>query len=195
MRHHIQTLKAGLGAAALVGLATTGGCAAAAGDMGSAFATAAGIPQMDAFLPSREAVPEGQAMAIDGDYTISTIGKRIRFEGGRAYAIDPWLHGFSLKVRPGMVVIRDITKTGDGTYAGEDLPLMGKATFRVAGSGAMDVQVAGALGPANYQLIPVAGSALPAPIQPDPIGDGGGDDLDGCENFDLDADGNIVCAD
>ncbi|MEQ9315623.1 MAG: hypothetical protein RLN72_07210, partial [Henriciella sp.] len=85
---------------------------------------------------------------------------------------------------------RDVTKTGEDTYSGEDLPLMGKATFRVASSGAMDVQVAGSLGPANYQLIPVAGTITPAPVD-----DGGSGDLDGCETFDLDEDGNIVCAD
>lgn len=195
MRHQIQTLKAGLGAAALFGLATTGGCAAAAGDMGSAFAAAAGVPQMDAFLPSREAVPEGPAMAIDGDYTISTIGKRIRFEGGRAYAVEPWLHAFTLKVRPGMVVIRDVTETGNGAYTFEDLPLMGRGTLQVADNGTMSAQVAGSLGPANYQLIPVAGTVTPAPVEPDPVGDDRTGDLDGCETFDLDEDGNVVCAD
>ena len=194
MNQTIQMLKVGLGGASLLGLVSAGGCAAAAGDMGSAFATTAGIPQMDAFLPAREAVAAGEPMAIDGDYTISTIGKRIRFEGGRAYAVDPWLHGFTLKVRPGMVVIRDIQKTGSGQYTGQDLPLMGPATMSVMENGALDVAVRGTLGPARYQLVPVAGSVSSPPVDDDPVDDDAGDFSD-CETIDVDGNGNIICAD
>ena len=44
--------------------------------------------QIAAFLPNKDAVPISKAMAIDGDWRINTIGKVIRIEGGRAYAVE-----------------------------------------------------------------------------------------------------------
>ncbi|MGR9117325.1 MAG: hypothetical protein ACU85E_16330, partial [Gammaproteobacteria bacterium] len=108
-----------------------------------------------AFLPMADSVPARESMDIDGVWRVSTIGKNIRIEGGRAYAIDSWLHLFTLEVKPNMVVIRNIISDGMGGYTGEDLPLMGKWQAKLASDGALDVQVAGALGPAYYRLLPV----------------------------------------
>ncbi len=58
------------------------------------------VPQVPAFLPNETDVPMGQKLPIDGDWIISTIHKRIRIEGGRAYALDPWVHLFVLKIEP-----------------------------------------------------------------------------------------------
>lgn len=173
------------------------GCAAgtslAAGGMGDAFAQAAGIPQMNAFLPNKATVAATERMDIDGVYTISTIGKAIQIDRGRAYAIDGWLHMLTLKVQPDMVVIRNIQKTGPNTYVGDDLPLMGKAEMTVSPEGAIAVTVAGSLGPVQYVLIPAAGtSPAPSPEYDDPAVD----DLADCANLDIDPNsGELICLD
>jgi hypothetical protein len=96
-----------------------------------------------------------QALPIDGEWIISTIKKRIRIDGGRAYAVDPWLHMFVLKIEPLMVVIQDIERTGSGEYTGKDLPLLGEWKAQLQANGQLKVDVAGAFGPVTYQLIPV----------------------------------------
>lgn len=111
--------------------------------------------QIPAFLPMADSVPRSQPLDIDGTWRVNTIDKRIRIEGGRAYAVDGWLHLFTLQVQPDMVVIRNIQEDGAGGYTGEDLPLMGKWQAKPAADGALDVFVAGALGPASYRLLPV----------------------------------------
>ena len=113
------------------------------------------IPQVPAFLPSSTDVPMGQKLPIDGDWIISTIQKRIRIEGGRAYALDPWVHMFVLKIEPLMVVLKDIQRTGPGRYSGQDLPLMGPLTAALGPDGSLGVTVAGAMGTSRYSLIPV----------------------------------------
>jgi hypothetical protein len=109
-----------------------------------------------AFLPYVANVPASQPMAIDGIWTVSSIGKRIRIEAGRAYAVDGWLHLFVLSVEPDMVVIQNIKPDGYGGYVGDDLPLMGKWQAKRAADGALDVLVAGAMGPVAYRLLPVS---------------------------------------
>jgi len=109
-----------------------------------------------AFLPMANSIPVTGASEIDGEWRINTIGKRIRIEQGRAYAVDDWLHLGVLHVQPNMVVIRNITPDGMGGYTGEDLPLMGKWQATLASDGALNVTVAGALGPVSYRLLPVA---------------------------------------
>jgi len=112
------------------------------------------IPQIPAFLPMMTTVPASEAQPIDGIWTISSIGKRIRIEGGRAYAVDPWVHMFVLKIQPGMVVLKDIRPAGHGSYAGSDLPLMGAWNATIGIGGTLDVQVTGMI-PARYQLLPM----------------------------------------
>ncbi|MGH8737162.1 MAG: hypothetical protein ACREVC_07370 [Burkholderiales bacterium] len=113
------------------------------------------IPQVPAFLPNMADVPMGQKLPIDGDWIINTIQKRIRIEGGRAYALDPWVHMFVLKIEPLMVVLKNIQRTGPGRYSGQDLPLMGPLTAALGPDGSLSVTVAGAMGTSRYSLVPV----------------------------------------
>jgi len=113
------------------------------------------IPQIPAFLPYSETVPTSEALPIDGIWRISSIGKRIRIEKGRAFALDPWLHLFVLKIERGMVVIKDIARDGSGGYQGADLPAMGRWNAQLESSGNLSVTVAGMLGPIRYRLIPM----------------------------------------
>ncbi len=108
----------------------------------------------DAFLPYKDAVPTSNTQPIDGVWTIPSIGKRIRIEGGRAYAVDPWVHAFILQIQPDMVVIQNIKRLKSGVYIGDDLPLLGQARFKIQPSGDMAVAVAGQLGPYNYTMTP-----------------------------------------
>ncbi|WP_405229699.1 hypothetical protein [Lentisalinibacter sediminis] len=113
------------------------------------------IPQIPAFLPSADQVPATQPMPLDGTWLVNTIRKKIRIEGGRAYAVDPWLHMFVLKVEPGMVVLRDIAPAAPGRYTGSDLPLMGQLTATVQPDRSLAVSVQTALMPVQYKLIPL----------------------------------------
>ena len=121
---------------------------------GSAAAQAQKIPQIGALLPSVVEVPPGEPLVIDGQWKISANDKMIRIDRGRAYAIDGWVHLFVLKIQPGMVVLRHLKETGEGTFTGEDLPLAGALKATLTGDRLLDVKVAGKLGPARYQLIP-----------------------------------------
>ena len=113
------------------------------------------IPQIPAFLPTADQVPATQPMPLDGTWLVNTIRKKIRIEGGRAYAVDPWVHMFVLKVEPGMVVLRDIAPAAPGKYTGSDLPLMGQLTATVQPDRSLAVSVQTALMPVQYKLIPV----------------------------------------
>lgn len=187
--------KTGLGAGvAAIGLLACTGCAGtealAAGPMGDAFAAAAGIPQMDAFLPYETQVPVTEALPIDGDYTISTLGKKIRIDRGRGYALDPWTHAMTLKIRPNMVVSKDIRQVSATEYTAQDLPLLGTATMKVQPDGRIAVSVA-SIPPYNYFLIPADGTTAPPPVQDE---DPGADD--DCQNLDIDPEtGDLVCLD
>ena len=103
-----------------------------------------------AALPDHSEVAPGQATAIDGEWKISTIGKRIRIERGRAWAVDGWVHFFSSEIRPGMVVIRDLRRSAAGRFRGKDLPLSGDFRGRIEGD-FIDVSV----GAVRYRLLPV----------------------------------------
>ncbi|MEL7108990.1 MAG: hypothetical protein AAGJ68_08115 [Pseudomonadota bacterium] len=193
MSKSLKKSQLAAGALALSALLSMGGCAAgtalAAGPAGEMAMMAAGVPQLQAFLPHKASVPATSEMEIDGIWTVSTIGKKIRIDRGRAYAVDPWLHMFTLKVQPDMVVIQNIMQTEEGTYIGDELPLMGKATLVENGSGALDVSVQGALGPVTYQLIPFGErNTIIEDDAEDPLAD--------CEMFAEDPEtGEIVCDD
>jgi len=141
------------------------------------------IPQIPAFLPMASAVPMTVKTPIDGEWVIDIIGKRIRIEAGRAYAVDPWLHAFVLKIQPGMVVVKDMRRVANGQYEANDLPLMGRWVARLNPSGMLNVNVAGVLGPVNFNLQPIRldnptafeaekmggqGIGTPPPVQPLP---------------------------
>jgi len=179
---------------AAISLFASAGCAGteaiAAGAMGDAFAAAAGIPQMDAFLEYETQVPPTEALPIDGDYTISTLGKRIRIDRGRGYALDPWTHAMTLKIRPNMVVSKDFRKISATEYTSQDLPLLGTATMTVQPDGRIAVNVA-SIPPYSYVLIPVEGSTAPAAGRDEPTVV----DAD-CQNLDIDPNsGELICLD
>ncbi|MEM1036688.1 MAG: hypothetical protein AAGI14_08005 [Pseudomonadota bacterium] len=179
---------------AALGLLASAGCAGtealAAGPMGDAFAAAAGIPQMDAFLEYETQVPPTEALPIDGDYTISTLGKRIRIDRGRSYALDPWTHAMTLKIRPNMVIGKDFRQISATEYTSQDLPLLGTATMLVQPDGRIDVSVA-SIPPYKYTLLPVNGPSTTAPgTAEEPK------DTENCQNLDIDpASGDLVCLD
>jgi hypothetical protein len=126
---------------------------ASAQGMDEAIADAIGIPQIGAFLPDKYDVPETESLPIDGVWLISANRKKIRIEKGRAYAVDPWLHLFTLKIQPDMVVLQNFDRVAPGQYVADDLPLLGPAKFRLLPNGNMKVNVQGVLGPASYTLI------------------------------------------
>ncbi len=113
------------------------------------------VPEVPAFLPMVAAVPAGEAMPVDGTWSITSIGKTVRIERGRVYAVEGWTHLFVLKIQPGMVVIKDLRPSAPGQYTAYDLPLMGAWLGRMAADRTLTVDVQGALGPAKYQLMPL----------------------------------------
>ena len=117
--------------------------------------------QIPAFLPSKDSVPAGDPMDIDGDWRVDTIGKVIRIDRGRAYAVDGWIHALVLSVRPNMVTIRNIQRVSDGVYVGDDLPLMGRVTMRVVSPDRIEASVPGLFGATRYNLIRVTGAGNP----------------------------------
>ena len=72
------------------------------------------VPQIPAFLPMFDSVAPTPPQPLDGTWLITSIRKKVRIEGGRAYAIDGWVHMMVLKIEPGMVVIQDIAPTAPG---------------------------------------------------------------------------------
>ncbi|MCK0129362.1 hypothetical protein [Erythrobacter sp. F6033] len=116
--------------------------------------TAPAKAQVPAFLPMVEEVEKGEATTADGTYIVSTINKRITIENGRAYVVDPWTHALILKVKPGMVTLRNFRQTGANTFEADDLPMMGKVVFNRQPDGTLEGIVKGALGEAKYNLVP-----------------------------------------
>lgn len=114
--------------------------------------------QIRAFLPNKETVAETEPMEIDGDWRVNTIGKVIRIERGRAYAVEGWTHAFVLRVQPDMVTIRNIQQTGDKEYVGDDLPMMGRVTLQHVEPDRIEASVPGLFGLTRYTLTRVAGS-------------------------------------
>jgi len=125
----------------------------AIGYTASSNAQSPGVPQIPAMLPDQYSVPPTEALPIDGVWLISSIRKKIRIDQGRAYAVDPWLHMFVLKVEPGMVVLQNFRRTGPGQYAADDLPLMGPAAFTLTAQGNLSATVQGMFGPIRYELV------------------------------------------
>ena len=143
----------GISVCLLAGTGTLGAPSATAQDLSETIADAAGIPRMDAFLPDRYSVEKSEALPIDGVWMISANRKKIKIEQGRAYALDPWLHLFTLKIQRDMVVLQNFQRTGPGKYQADDLPLLGPATMQLEDNGNLSVFVAGTLGPVRYKLI------------------------------------------
>ncbi|MEO0425707.1 MAG: hypothetical protein AAF184_25480 [Pseudomonadota bacterium] len=109
--------------------------------------------QTPAALPNKSSVPVRESSPIDGTWTISTLGKRIRFEGGRAYAVDPWTHAVFWQIQPDMVVLQNLRRLEPGAWIADDLPLAGPAQMKLATDGNIDVKVKGALFGVSYRLL------------------------------------------
>ena len=108
------------------------------------------MPEINAFLPKVVDVKPGEPSALDGLWTISSIDKNVRIDRGRIYAIDSWNHMLVLKVKPGMVVIKDVEEQDIGVYSGYDMPLTGEWRAELTGDRILDCRV----GKARYQMIP-----------------------------------------
>lgn len=193
-KSNLKTLCVAASTGAMMALTGCAGMdAIAAGPMGDMAATAAGVPQIGAFLPSKSAVAPGPRMDIDGTYTISTLGKRITIDRGRAYVVDGWTHAFTLKIRPDMVTIRNIIQIDETTYTGDDLPMLGKSTLKVQPDGSISTVVASMI-PYRYTLIPVAGGDYPVgnPNPPTPPSS----DTYNCKTVAIDPDTDeLICLD
>ena len=144
--------------------------AAATMGLGLMLCAPAAQAQIAAYLPHKDSVAQGPATDVDGTYTVSTIGKRITIENGRAYVVDGWMHAFILEVKPDMVTLRNFRETGPDEYTAEDLPMMGTVVFRREGDGSLAGTVRGPLGQHNYRLIPTEPAGGHDPID-DPIED------------------------
>ncbi|MGA0033816.1 MAG: hypothetical protein ACO3HA_10855 [Burkholderiales bacterium] len=111
--------------------------------------------QTPANLPMVEQVPAAAPQAVDGTWIINTIQKKIRIEGGRAWALEPWVHAMLWAIQPDMVVIRNLAQVSPGTYTGDDLPLAGKLTAKLQSDRTIAVTVPTILGVLSYKLLPV----------------------------------------
>ncbi len=168
------------------------------------------VAQMPAMLPLKDTVPETETLPIDGVWTISTIGKKIRIERGRSFAIDSWLHLFVLQVQPDMVVSTNYERMGPGQYTAQDLPLAGPASLELKPDGNLSVSVRSAFGPVAFDLIqeevddPAAldaeialmrGEDVPSTPSEPPAAENPGS-LANCKKLGVDpATGDIVCKD
>jgi len=112
------------------------------------------VPEVGAFLPSIVDVKPGATLPIDGLWSISSLDKVVRIDRGRIYAIEGWNHLLVFKIKPGMVVIKQLKEETPGVYAGQDLPLQGPLKATLTGDRILDVNVAGAMGEVRYQMIP-----------------------------------------
>lgn len=121
-------------------------------------------------LPTANEVTPGKRMALDGEYRISTLNKRVLMERGRVIALEGWKHMFLWDVEPGMVVIRDIRHVGGGRFTGRDLPLSGDWTAEFdKQTRKLSAEVEGPFGKYRYDLIPVgAGDGSDDYTQPEP---------------------------
>ena len=107
-----------------------------------------------AMLPRVETIPPREAQPIDGVWTVSSIGKRVRVEKGRVHVVDPWRHLFVMKVETGMVVVKDIYNLGSGLFSGYDLMALGPWRAVKTAAGTLDVDIGG-LTPTRFQMVPV----------------------------------------
>lgn len=120
--------------------------------------------QIPGLLPSIEEVVPLGPLPIDGAWRVVEIDEVIIIGDGHAYALDGWLHALIFQIMPGQVVIKDLYETMDGTFVGDDLPLMAQVELTPMPDGSLQARTRGLL-PAIYTLVPV----YDAPIGIDPI--------------------------
>ncbi len=107
-------------------------------------------------LPDRYAVAAGEALPIDGVWRLSTNGKRMRFDKGRAFAVDGWNFSLVIRVEPEQVTMLDIVREEPGLYAGQDILLGAPAKLTLRGDGNLDVSIATFPFPVNFTMKRVA---------------------------------------
>lgn len=125
--------------------------AALAGEATTAVAQQKPEP-VPALLPDKSTIPPGPPTPIDGVWRIDSLGARVRIEGGRIYAVDPWIHMFVFKVMPGQVVTKDVVRTAPGRYQGEDLPNMGLWAATLNDNQQLEVTIKAKLAPLQLVL-------------------------------------------
>ncbi len=108
--------------------------------------------QMPAAYPMKEDVAPSEVLPIDGIYRVSTLGKRIKIEQGRAYYLDPWTQAMFWRVQAGMVTLTNFSRTGAGLYVADDLPMSGKVQFTMG----YDGQLNGVVHGQKYSLKPIS---------------------------------------
>ena len=110
------------------------------------------LQPLPALLPDKTTLPPGDPMPIDGMWRIDAVSARVRIEGGRIFALDPWVHLLVWKVLPGMVVTKDLKRTGPGIYEGDDLPNLGPWKGTLNGNQQLEVHIQGQLAPIDLVL-------------------------------------------
>ena len=110
------------------------------------------LQPLPAMLPDKTTLPPGPPLPIDGMWRLDAVSARVRIEGGRIFALDPWLHLLVWRILPGMVVTKDVARTGPGTYAGEDLPSLGPWSATLNDNQQLAVHIDGKLGPVDLVL-------------------------------------------
>ncbi|MEM7665719.1 MAG: caspase family protein [Pseudomonadota bacterium] len=102
----------------------------------------AGLISTRSPLADRYDVAASEPLPIDGIYTITSIDKRVRIEGGRAFAVDGWNHLGVLRIEPDQVVMTGLARDSDGTFEGFDQVLQAKATLKLRQDGNLDYRAA-----------------------------------------------------
>lgn len=93
-------------------------------------------------LPDRYAVTAGEALPIDGVWRLSTNGKRMRFDRGRAFAVDGWNFSVVFRVQPDQVTMVDIRQEKPGVFIARDILLNADSELTLREDGNLDVRVA-----------------------------------------------------
>ncbi|WP_416898659.1 MAG: caspase family protein [Minwuia sp.] len=106
-------------------------------------------------LPHLSQVPPTRRTAMDGLWLLAANNIPYQIEAGRIFAMAEYMHLLIFPVEAYDVVVRDVTQTGPGQLAGQDLALLGPWTGRLQADGTMTISVQGALGPFNSILTPI----------------------------------------
>lgn len=111
------------------------------------------IISLGAALPNRYAVDLADPLPIDGVWRLSTNGKRMRIERGRAFAIDGWNFGLVFKVKPEQVTMVNLRESEPGVYEGRDLLLNGDSRLTLRADGNLDVRIGTFPFPTKFVMI------------------------------------------
>lgn len=115
-----------------------------------------GLISFKSALPDRYAITGSKTLPIDGVWRLSTNGKRMRFDKGRAFAVDGWNFSLVFRVEPDQVTMRDLRQTVPGKYEGFDILLNAPGKLKVRKDGNLEVEIATWPFPTKFQMIRVA---------------------------------------